>query len=233
MILFNNSKEYDKYIWNNKGKQIYKFGLLFCVIYSYLVFCLQFTEENARYIYIFLTNWTFTIFIISSTLQLVELLIYPKIFIFKIKKIIFISGLITKPTYVYVCICYSIRLICLFGFDLVLEETIVADNRNWLFYFNDISKHFIFILLLILLFIFQPRNFHKNTYRWWDFVYSVGFILIYLLFASIYYIITDTKVYNLNNIIIVSMIMTMPICIFVIHMGFKIIDVKIKAKLLI
>lgn len=156
MILSNNRIDYE-YIGGVKSKYIYEAILLFCVIYSYLVFCLQFLEKNNEYyIYLYLTNWTFTIFLLSSTLQLLESLIDPKTFVYWLRNIIFISGLITKPTYIYVFIFYCFGLILkVLGFDdLILQKT---KNKTWLFYFNDISKHFVIVLLLIILFILQPR----------------------------------------------------------------------------
>ena len=195
------------------------------------MFCLQFLEKNNEYyIYLYLTNWTFTIFLLSSTLQLLESLIDPKTFVYWLRNIIFISGLITKPTYIYVVIFYCFGLILkVLGFDdLILQKT---KNKTWLFYFNDISKHFVIVLLLIILFILQPRINNEFLFKWWKFMYSFLFISSYLMFVLLYYIITDIKIYNLDDIFIISVIITLPVFIFLIHFGFNIGDSKIRKHL--
>lgn len=230
MILSSNRIDY-KYIGKTRNKYIYKSILLFSVIYSYLVFCLQFLEKNnEHYIYLYLTNWTFTIFLLSSTLQLLESLIDPRTFVYWLKNIIFISGLIIKPTYIYVFIFYCFGLILkALGFDdLILQK---SQDKTWLFYFNDISKHFVFVFLLIILFILQPRVYNEFLFKWWKFMYSFFFILNYLMFVLLYYIITDIKIYNLDDIFIICLIITLPVFIFLIHFGFYIEDCKIRKSL--
>lgn len=51
------------------------------------------------------------------------------------------------------------------------------------------------------------------------------------MFVLLYYIITDIKIYNLDDIFIISVIITLPVFIFLIHFGFNIGDSKIRKHL--
>lgn len=220
-----------KNIGNSIGKNIYAGVLLFCFVYSSLVYFLQFIRNDFEFIFIYLTNWTFTLFLFSTTLNFIDLVVNPITLSYSMKRIIFVIGLITKPTYLYVCLFYSFSLITRFidiG-DLNYANGTVKESKDWLFYFNDINKHFIFIILLIILFIFHPRNEQGDfLYKWWEFIYSVLFIFTYLFFALIYYAITNIKIYNVTNIAILLMVSTLPITIFIIFMAFKSIDDRIR-----
>lgn len=228
------SNEYE-YLAGNKGKFIYSLTLIFCLIYSLIVYGLQFVGDDAKYVYIYLTNWTFTLFLISITLNSVELTL-PQYWLTKTSKIvIFNVSLITKPVYIYVCLVYSISLtVTLTGVgNLLSAEHIGEIKKNALFYFNDISKHFIFVALLIVLFTFTPRNNDNDfTYKWWKFIYSFVFVCIYLGFSAIYYVSTNkTKVYNLSSITICVLMVTMPLTLFIIHYCFKLSDGAIRRRL--
>lgn len=199
-----------------------------------MIFCLQFIGGgDAKYVYLYLTNWTFTLFLLSSTLDFTEY-VSPLYLTHFAKRIIFTIGLITKPTYLYVCVFYSFSLILnLFGFgDLLEAEGFQSNSGDFIFYFNDVSKHFVFIILLIVLFVFSPRDEKgKLLYKWWKFTYSLGFILAYLLFSLIYFRATNTKIYRLSNVVITLMSSTLPVAIFFIFMGFKLADDKIRTVL--
>ena len=229
-----NADEEYRHLGGSKGKKFYLFSLLFCAIYSYIVYGLQFVQQEIQYVFIYLTNWTFTLFLFSVTLSLVEELVDPITLSHSLKKAIFGVSLITRPTYIYVCFIYTLGLILHLAGSTVLlaAENNIDGSNEWLFYFNDISKHFVFIVLLIVIFVFSPRSeSHAFTYKWWKFTYSLSFILVYLFFALIYYRATDVKIYEVDNVAIILIVCSLPVVIFFIFLGFKMVDDKIRRHL--
>ena len=226
---FDNGERYDQLL-NRKGNVIYSIALIFCLCYSYLVYGLQFLNSEIRYVYIYLTNWTFTLFLITTSLEGFRMATSYWLSR-KVKLFIFNVTLITRPTYIFVCLFYSASLMSAFvGFGEFLNESTNLDEKNnVVFYFNDISKHFIFVALLIVLFVFAQRETDEEfSYKWWKFIYSLTFIISYLFFALAYYHFTSVKIYNISNVSICILVTVLPVVIFLIHMVFKIVDERIR-----
>ena len=230
--MFRGCEEDVKYLIGANGRAVFTASLLFCLIFSYIVYATQFISESAEYVYIYLTNWTFTLFLVNVTLSTIEFFVISlgkrvKVFTFHV-------SLITRPVYVYVCLVYIVSsILTLSGHGELLSPEHVSKIRyDFLFYFNDISKHYLFVALMLLLFIFAPRtNDAEFMFKWWTFLYPVVFVYAYMSFALLYYVSTGIKIYNISNLFIsVLASLTTPL-LLTIHICLKIIDNAIKRRL--
>ena len=219
-----------------RGLYVYTVCLLFSLVYSYTVYILQFFAENAAYVFIYLTNWTFTLFLISTGLLCAEFFFHFYLVSKKrVRIFIFHVSIITRPVYLYVCLVYLVSLGMTFiGFgDLLSPEHIEGIKRDFLFYFSDISKHFVFVGLVVVLFILAPRTDEEEfAYKWWKFLYPVAFVCVFLIFSILYYIATDgVKIYNISNLTIIILASITAPLLFTIYMCFKLGDDAIKRRL--
>lgn len=209
---------------------VYIVLLVFTITLSCVVFVLHLIDtERLRVFYIYLTNWTFVLFIsglIFSTIGLV----YRKTRHTKLWKkldhrIVTISWM-SRTIYLYICTIYVLGLIT--NSPAILRE----DTKGFVGHLNDICKHFVFVILMVILFVLQPRTSDPiELPKFWHFLYPTGFLSVYTVFFFVYYYISGSLVYELSCATLTLLISSMPIGCCLIHQLFKHIDLVIRHKL--
>lgn len=212
----------------------YKWVLYFTAIYSYIVYGLQFIDyENSSRkwydLFIYFTNWTFTLFLISITINVFRLLSSKEIPT-RLQWMIYYIGTITKPIYISICILYTISLID--GYD-ILSAYNFNEKTNFqktIFYINDISKHFVFVFLLIALFILDSKpsiTYLKNVDTFHHYLYPIGFFYIYLIFSAFYKANNKILIYNISPILLTLIVIFEPLVLFLIHTALYYFNIKL------
>jgi len=111
-----------------------------------------------------------------------------------------------------------------------------TDFQKTIFYINDISKHFVFVFLLIILFILNSNPSiaylkKKDTFN--HYLYSVGFFYSYLIFFAFYKIHNKILIYNISPILLTSIVIVEPLVLFLIHSTLYYFNIKLTQRWII
>lgn len=223
-------------LFGEVGSRLYLVLLLFTICFSFVVFILHLINSNriARS-FVYLSNWMFILFMFTTLLNLVSSALQKRD-VSKLNALVYYIGIISRTVYFYIFLVYTIGLLFSSKSSHVLgehyEEEEEEVNKNFIYYLIDICKHFLFVALMLVLFILQPRsNGIKCQYNFWHFLYPTAFLTIYTIFFWIYYELTEHLIYNLNRATLTGLISGMPIGCWLIHQGFRITDIKIRQHL--
>lgn len=228
-------------LFGQAGSILYSILLSFIICFSFVVFTLHLTNsKRPDKFYAYLSNWMFVLFVLSTILVAVkETDIFsekdhPALWAY-LDRMVYYIGVISRTVYTYISVLYLIGLI-LSGQspDILGEyyEDVALVDKDFVYYLNDISKHFLFVILMIILFVLQPRiNDKECEYRFSHFLYPTGFLTVYTVFFWIYYMITGDLIYKLTCATLTALISVMPMGCCLIHQFFRIADIKIRNKL--